>query len=96
MPTCQNCGEEWSWKQTVKTLFKLKCPHCGEKQYESASSRRWGGMYALIPLILILPVNIWADVSIGMAIFLAVTFLLVMFCSYPFILKLSNEEEPYW
>ncbi|WP_174612858.1 TIGR04104 family putative zinc finger protein [Virgibacillus ihumii] len=96
MPTCQNCGNEWSWKQTIKTLFKLKCPHCGEKQYESASSRRWGGMFVLIPLLLIMPVNIWLEMPIVVAILLVIIFLLIMFSTYPFILKLSNEEEPYW
>ncbi len=42
MPICQNCSKEWTWKQTIKTLFKLKCLHCGEKQYESAARNSVG------------------------------------------------------
>ncbi|WP_082684217.1 TIGR04104 family putative zinc finger protein [Lentibacillus amyloliquefaciens] len=57
MPVCQNCGKEWTWKQTVKTLFKLKCPHCGANQYESASSRRRGSLVGLTPLVLLGSVN---------------------------------------
>lgn len=30
MPTCHNCKSEWTWKQTVKSLFRLKCPYCGK------------------------------------------------------------------
>ncbi|GIO28384.1 TIGR04104 family putative zinc finger protein [Ornithinibacillus bavariensis] len=47
MPICQNCGEKWSWRQTMKTLFKLKCPHCSTKQYESTSSRLRSGILTI-------------------------------------------------
>lgn len=95
MPSCQNCGEKWAWKQTVKRLFRLKCPHCGEKQYESASSRTKGGVFLLIPLVMV-PIITWLEISLGMALFLAIIFAIIIFGLYPFILKLSNEEEPYW
>ncbi|MFC4559341.1 TIGR04104 family putative zinc finger protein [Virgibacillus kekensis] len=95
MPICQNCGGKWTWNQTINTIFKLKCPHCGNKQYESASSRIKGGCFALIPL-LILPINAWLDFSVGTALILAAIFAIIVLGMYPFILKLSNEEEPYW
>lgn len=95
MPVCQNCGKAWSWKQTVKTLFKLKCPHCGLKQYESASSRRRGGLFGLAPIVL-LPVVTWVDLSVFMALILVVALTSIMLSFYPFFLKLSNEQEPYW
>ncbi|MGP4108945.1 TIGR04104 family putative zinc finger protein [Virgibacillus sp. L01] len=95
MPVCQNCGEKWTWKQTVKTMFRLKCPHCGEKQYESASSRIRGGVFVLIPLVL-LPINAWLEFSIGTVLILAIIFAFIIIGLYPFIIKLSNEEEPYW
>ncbi|SDJ80053.1 TIGR04104 family putative zinc finger protein [Sediminibacillus albus] len=94
MPTCQNCGKEWTWKQTVKSVFKLHCPYCGKKQYETASSRRRGGMVALLPL-LVLPAN--AVMDFGWAFIPAlVVIACVIFIIYPFLLKLSNEEEPLW
>ncbi|PAV27967.1 hypothetical protein CIL05_19055 [Virgibacillus profundi] len=96
MPICQSCGKNWTWKQTFKTIFRLKCPHCGEKQYESASSRIRSGIFVIIPLIVLLPLNAWLDFSIGMALILAIVFVIIMFGFYPLILKLANEEEPYW
>ncbi|TFJ91211.1 TIGR04104 family putative zinc finger protein [Lentibacillus salicampi] len=95
MPICQNCGNKWTWKQTIKTIFKLRCPHCGQKQYESTSSRIRSGIFGLLPVML-LPVNAWLDFSVGMVLTMAVMLVLIILGFYPFILKLSNGEEPYW
>ncbi|WP_010530215.1 TIGR04104 family putative zinc finger protein [Lentibacillus jeotgali] len=95
MPICQSCGKRWTWKQTIKTIFKLKCPYCGEKQYESASSRIRSGVFWLIPLV-ILPINAGFGFSVGTALFIAIILVFIILGLYPFILKLSNEEEPYW
>src|SRR5690625_7214214 len=40
MPICQNCKQPWTWLVTIKNMFRLKCPYCGEKQYQSARSKR--------------------------------------------------------
>lgn len=82
MPTCQGCGKKWSWKQTIKTIFKLKCPYCGKKQYESASSRIRSSIFMLIPLVF-LPINAWLDFSVGIAFILAVIFALIIVTFYP-------------
>lgn len=95
MPICQNCGNKWTWKQTIKTIFKLRCPHCGQKQYESTSSRIRSGIFGLLPVML-LPVNAWLDFSVGVVLPMVVMLVLIILGFYPFILKLSNEEEPYW
>lgn len=95
MPICQNCGKKWTWKQTVKTIFRLKCPHCSKKQYESASSRIRSSVFMLIPLVL-LPINAWLGFTVGMALVLAIIFAIIIIGLYPLILKLSNKEEPYW
>ncbi|WP_249869100.1 TIGR04104 family putative zinc finger protein [Oceanobacillus saliphilus] len=94
MPTCQSCGEKWTWGQTIKNIFRLKCPYCGKRQYESASSRKNSGLFALIPL-LILPLNVWLDFSIGTASILIVIIAAIIIVFIPFILEISNEEEPY-
>lgn len=96
MPTCQNCGKKWTWRQTIKTLFKLKCPYCDKRQYESASSRMRSGILALLPLVVILPINSLFDFSVGIALIIGIAMVLLIFALYPFILKLSNELEPYW
>jgi CXXC-20-CXXC protein len=93
MPTCSVCNKKWTWFQTIKTIFKLTCPYCDKRQYESASSRKRGSMFALIPLV-ILPINALLEVTVGTAIILAIILGLLTIGSYPFILKLSNEQEP--
>lgn len=93
MPTCKNCGEKWTWKQKIKTLFKLRCPYCGEKQYESASSRQKNGIFGVVIPLILLPVVVWFDISVGVAFILAIITATIIFGLYPFTLKLSNEEE---
>ncbi|MGJ9460661.1 TIGR04104 family putative zinc finger protein [Oceanobacillus sp. CF4.6] len=94
MPTCQSCGKKWTWGQTIRTIFRLKCTYCGKRQYESASSRKKSGLFALIPL-LILPLNVWLDLSIGTALIFIVILSTIIIALIPFNLELSNEEEPY-
>ena len=96
MPTCTNCANKWTWKQTIKTLFKLKCPYCGKKQYESASSRRKNGIFGVILPIILLPVVVWFNISVGVAFILAMITAAIILGLYPFTLELSNEEEPYF
>ncbi|WP_164669813.1 TIGR04104 family putative zinc finger protein [Virgibacillus doumboii] len=96
MPVCQNCGKGWTWKQDVKASFRMKCPHCDKKQYETTDSRRKGSMFAFLPLIIILPVNALFDYNwLVMLILIAISVSIIVI-TYPFILKLSNEQEPLW
>lgn len=95
MPTCQSCGEKWTWKQTIKSIFRLRCPYCGKRQYESASSRKRNSLFMIIPFVLV-PINAWLDFSMGIALILAVIIGVIIIVSFPFHLKLSNEEEPYF
>ncbi|GGK00688.1 hypothetical protein GCM10007063_23730 [Lentibacillus kapialis] len=92
MPTCQNCDKKWTWKQTIKTIFRLKCPYCGKKQYESASSRVRGGVFALIPLAF-LPINAGFGLSVGIALLVAIILGFIILGSYPFRhIKINNKS----
>jgi len=93
MPICQNCNKKWTWIQTVKRMFRLKCPYCGSKQYEAAPSRKTGSLFILL-MLLPLPISILLDLSISVTLILSVIVALIMISLYPFVLKLSNEEEP--
>ncbi len=95
MPICQNCGKKWTWKQTMHSLFKLKCPHCCEKQYESASSRKRTTMISLIPLIS-LPINVLFNFPWWMVVVFMIPMLAILSIFYPFMMEISNEEEPLW
>src|SRR5690625_6632073 len=60
MPTCQNCGKDWNWKQTVKRSFTLgtgmKCPYCESKQYFTTKARRRSSLLSfIVPLLILLP-----------------------------------------
>jgi CXXC-20-CXXC protein len=97
MPTCQKCGRQWLWRQTVKSLlqFRMICPHCDNRQYLTAGSKLKAGMFGLIPMNhfpIIGLFNIpWWTVGVLMT-----PLLLVIFVIFPYLIEVSNEEEPLW
>jgi len=96
MPTCANCDKKWTWGQTMKTLFRIKCPYCGEKQYETAASRQKNGIFGVVFPLLFLPIIIGFNIPIGTTFVFLVLVALILLGVYPFMLKLSNEEEPFF
>ncbi|MHA6252485.1 TIGR04104 family putative zinc finger protein [Oceanobacillus sp. CAU 1775] len=94
MPVCQNCGKTWTWKQTMKTMFRMRCPNCRAKQYQSAASRNKSFLFVLI-LILMIPIKVWFDLPLIVGISITAFLVMIILIVYPFFLKLSNEEEPY-
>src|SRR5690625_1653157 len=99
MPVCQHCQEQWTWKETIRQSFTLDismtCPHCQEKQYVSKSYRAIGHLFLFSPILLFFIV-LWLDISLINAIILSIILALIVFSLYPFMIKLSNEEEPFW
>ncbi|WP_081755932.1 TIGR04104 family putative zinc finger protein [Paucisalibacillus sp. EB02] len=99
MPTCQNCGKEWSWKQTCKKSFTLdtgmKCPHCHEKQYLTTKSRKRSSFSTfLIPFIFLL--SLVLNLSTLATLFTIIGAGLLLLGFHPFFIELSNKEEPLW
>ncbi|UFU00118.1 hypothetical protein KO561_03905 [Radiobacillus kanasensis] len=98
MPTCQNCDTKWDWAESIKKSFTLdnsmECPYCKRKQYVSKKSRRrmsfgnFIGPFVLLILLMGQPILVIVSAAVGL-------FALVM-CLYPFLMELSNEEEPLW
>ena len=97
MPTCQNCQNEWTWKQTFKKQFNLMgemtCPYCEEKQYYSARMRKRSGIIPFIIIAIIMTGNLFFGPSV-IAFIALVAFLPVYFAVIPFFIELANEEEP--
>jgi len=93
MPICQNCDQKWTWKQTMKTLFKFICPYCGKKQYESASSQLRNSILGIVILLIFSSIVIWFNLSVGIASMLVIILSMLTLGSYPFMLKLSNHKE---
>ena len=99
MAACQKCHKQWSWKEITKKSFtfemKMDCPHCGQVQYISAKARKKAINFAMIlQLIWLLPLFLGATsyftiISVCTALIMSITL-------SPFLLELSNEEEPLW
>ncbi|SDQ10870.1 cxxc_20_cxxc protein [Virgibacillus subterraneus] len=94
MPICQNCGNEWTWIQSV-AAFKMKCPHCGKKQYETNKSRQIRSWLDFLPLA-VFPITVLLDLSLWAVLVTIIAAVIASFIFHPSILKLSNKQEPFW
>ncbi|MBM7703539.1 TIGR04104 family putative zinc finger protein [Metabacillus iocasae] len=99
MPTCQHCQTRWTWKQTFKRSFafshQMICPSCNHVQYVTKRSRIKSSFLSFIPpLILLLTTSLSIPLQVSFSLLIGAA--LGMFITYPFLLKLSNEEEPLW
>lgn len=96
MPTCKNCHNKWSWKQTVKKMAtlnpELTCPYCGGKQYQSKKSKAIAPFLSLIVLLPLL-IQIFYDVPGAVLLSLIPVLAVIVFLIYPFLVKLSCKEE---
>ena len=96
MPTCNQCGTRWSWKQTFKKMWTLSnsmtCPYCEENQYQTKRSRT---KCAFINLIILLPMllNIFLHLSPVLLFGSFIILALVIFLLTPLLIELSNKEE---
>jgi len=99
MPTCQNCHQKWTWKQTVKKSFTLdtamSCPHCAEKQYVTSRARKRSALITMIiPFLIFIPY--FFDINIITAISIYIAAGIGIMLIYPFIVELSSQEEAFW
>lgn len=96
MPTCQNCGFKWSWKDTMKLNFKGKwpCANCGREQYVSSKSSFWGSLLFSMPFVFLMN---YLRLSHGVGwlpiILLFIVYLPVASLLMPFVFKLSNAKN---
>src|SRR5699024_9941211 len=96
MPTCKNCNNKWSWKQTIKktmTLYpEMSCPCCEEKQYQSKKSKT---KVPFLSLIILLPLLIRAFFDVPGAVLLSLipVLAIIIILIYPFLIELSSREE---
>lgn len=93
MPSCQNCGRKWSWKQTFKKSFTLDtgmiCPYCEKKQSIAKGTRIKTALFTFIAITLVTvgsllygPSIVFVYIMIGL-----IPFFLVL---YPFWVELRN------
>lgn len=100
MPTCQNCGQQWSWKKSFKKYMKfnhgMECPHCGEIQYVTSKSRGEAGVFSFLPIVILIFSDLFFDLSIPVYILLAVVLFGISLMLYPFKMELTSKDEPLW
>jgi|SRR5690625_1806103 len=93
LPICQNCTNKWTWQQTLKTIFRLNCPYCGKKQYESVTTKKRGIL--LVPLVLFpYLISTLFNFPLMIAFVMSIIITIIVISVYPFILKLSHKEDP--
>ncbi|WP_160842084.1 TIGR04104 family putative zinc finger protein [Halobacillus halophilus] len=99
MPVCRNCGNEWFWKDTQRLSIRRDrgavCQFCGEKQFQSRKSMRKVSLFHLLPS-LVLPFALVMDVSIVSGLALLFTAEAVFLSAFPWMVELTNQEEPIW
>ncbi|WP_186763918.1 TIGR04104 family putative zinc finger protein [Planomicrobium sp. CPCC 101079] len=100
MPTCQNCGHQWSWKTTFKKTLKINngmiCPFCGARQFATAKSRmRVGSLCSIIAPLLILS-SYFLHLSAKELIAIGLPLTIAIILASPFLYELSNDEKPLW
>src|SRR5690625_2784729 len=98
MPTCQNCNNQWSWKQAWKKTFTLDtlmiCPYCGEKQYVTSKTMNRTALYTLIIITLITVISLFFGLSL-VSLLLWISSIPLFSVLYPFWLELSNKKIPF-
>ncbi|MEK4563838.1 TIGR04104 family putative zinc finger protein [Alkalihalobacillus sp. FSL R5-0424] len=96
MPTCNHCGTQWKWWQTLKRSFtispSLPCPNCEKEQFVTKRSKKKSGLLGFVfPLTLPIVTMLQVPVTLILVIYPSLFVLLVSL--YPFLIKFSNEEE---
>lgn len=96
MPTCENCGYTWTWKESLRKSFTLapemECPNCGENQYQTQKSKMKSGLlniFITLPLL----INIFLDISGVLLLSLIPALGLLVMSLYPFLMEISSKEE---
>src|SRR5690625_6040125 len=87
MPTCENCNNKWSWKQTIIKTASLDptliCPYCGKKQYQTQKSKTKGGFLIVIVLLPLFIQNLF-DIPGAVLYSLFPILMIVVILLYPF------------
>lgn len=96
MPTCQNCHRNWTWKQTIKSIFTLDsampCPYCEKRQFQTRKSKKRLGLLNLLVLLPLL-LNVFLNIPVLILLSLFPLLFILIMSFNPFLMQLSNEEE---
>ncbi|TFJ91249.1 TIGR04104 family putative zinc finger protein [Lentibacillus salicampi] len=97
MPTCENCNNKWSWKQTVKKTTTLDpamvCPYCEKKQYQTQKSKTKGGFLTGIVVFLMIMIPNFLNLSLAGTLGLLPVLIAIILLIYPYLVELSCKEK---
>lgn len=96
MPICQNCHQQWKWKQTVKKMFTLDtgmiCPYCGKKQFLTSEAKKRNNIVIFFtPLIML--IGLIFSIPPEITLVLIVLNFFVIISVYPLMINLANDED---
>lgn len=96
MPTCQNCHNQWNWKQTMKKITTLNptmiCPYCAAMQYQTQKSKTKTAI--LTPVVLLpLLLNIFFDISLAVLLSSYLILAVLVILLSPFLVELTSKEK---
>lgn len=96
MPTCNQCGTQWTWWQTIKRSFSispgLPCPKCEKEQFVTKRSKKKSGLLIFI-MPITLPIVTLLQVPVTLILLIYPSLFVLLISSYPFLMELTNEEE---
>ena len=96
MPTCQNCNQKWSWKQTYKKSFTMStgmiCPYCDKEQYVTTDTSIKTTLFTFIIMSVMLFGSLFFGFSFAVAS-ISISSVLLFVILYPFWVELSNKEH---
>lgn len=99
MPSCQNCGFKWSFKDTWKITFKFtgssgrKCSRCDDTQYISKKSLNRIGIMGILGLILLVLIRPFLAQDLWTSVLLAVPFAVVLTVANLLLIELSGVQQ---
>jgi len=93
LPICQHCGHRWSYMDTIRNIFRLRCPYCSEQNFIRKMRIR-DYVIIITSTILILIVFPLFQIPLTGTIMFACLLVLVYIATYPFHLKLEKDETP--
>jgi len=96
LPVCKHCHTKWTYTDTLKNSFRLRCPYCKKKNFFSREFRWREPIFFLFIMVInffllpMLSISFWYKTSIILIILIA------YIAMTPFGLKLTKHEEPYF
>lgn len=98
MPHCENCNHQWSWGMALRNSFTLgegmECPECGKTQYLTKRSKTRMGIANLFPPPILLFSGMFFEIQVATVLALALVLFAAFMMTYPYMMELSDENEP--